>query len=444
MGATLESTAKNLPEETLRAWVFLLGNSNFLARWTRRYPDQVQSLLQQDFSKVWSEGSFKEELDRKLPPGEEISDTTLSEALLDFKYRHFYRITLRDMGLQKPLVEIAQELSSLAKVILEKSLQWQKNSLQKKWGVPGPDSINQSEIPFTVLALGKLGGNELNFSSDVDLIYCHGSDQGGVFKDNFKTEFTPHQFFSKLGENLGRFLSQKTAEGFLYRVDLDLRPEGKAGTITNSLEAMEAYYETFGAYWEKQAMIKVAWAGGSHELFGNFAKMIRPFVYPKTHDFNLIAKVHEMKKKVQESVQSSSEAGYHVKLGSGGIREIEFFVQTFQILYGGSHASLQSPNTLNGLSAIADLKLIEREDAETLKQAYLFLRTLENRLQQVEEQQKHRLPESTEELIQLSRRMGYLQDSEEKALELFSQDLDRHRRYVKQRFEALLDSNMPK
>lgn len=439
----LEDTANKVPEEILRGWISLLGNSNFLARWTRLFPEQVENILQQDLSKPLSEADLALDLDSAHKNLKRYNDEEFTQTLLEFKYRQLYRITLRDLGLQKPFSEIAQELSSLAKVILNRALIWQRSSLRREWGKPRKEAHSQSEIPFTILALGKLGGNELNFSSDIDLIYCHGSDQGGIYQGKSKTPYSPHQFFSKLGENLGRFLSKKTSQGFLYRVDLDLRPEGKAGTITNSLEAMEAYYETFGAFWEKQAMIKVALGSGSQALFDAFSQMIHPFVYPKTHDFGLIAKVHEMKKKVQASVQKSSDPGYHVKLGSGGIREIEFFVQTFQILYGGSQKILQTPNTLMGLSAIETIGLIGKEETEKLKQAYIFLRTLENRLQQVEEQQIHRLPESQEELIKLTRRMGYLQPSASEALDLFQADLDRHRKYVGQQFGALLNQKVP-
>ena len=422
-----------LPDEIQKAWVSVVGNSNFLARWTRRYPDRVKDILLSDLNKTWSLEEYHQSLDTPAEgPDEQL------EALLAFKYWHLYRISLRDLGLHKDFDPISSEISALAYCILQKALKIQWNGWVEKIGNPMGKDPSMPMIPFTILALGKLGGNELNYSSDIDIIYCHGSDQGTLQKNGKLEKFSPLQFFTKVGESLGSMLSKKTPQGFLYRVDLELRPEGASGTLTNSLEAFEAYYETFGAFWEKQAMIKLSYGGGSQSLFQDFAKLIRPFVYPKSSDMGLIEKIVQMKQKVEDSLKHSSQKGFHVKLDSGGIREIEFFIQTFQVLHGGKVKSLRQTNTLKALMALHNENLIDLKVYQGFKDAYVFLRTLENRLQQVEEQQTHRLPTEEKDLESTAKRMGYSGVSTGDALENFLKDLNFHKNFVEDRFASLM------
>ena len=433
----LESALKSCPEAKQRAFFQVLGNSNFLARWVRRHPESVAHLLKRDWDHAYGVDAFKKEIKKlmaRISPHAEAR--TVYEKLLHFKYEHFWRITARDIGLNVPFPVIAAEISHLAETILEWTYHWERNRLADEWGEPKGQKKPYHPIPFSLLAMGKLGGQELNYSSDVDLIYVYETDQARPQRR--RQTFTPHEFFSKLAERMGQLLGQKKPGGFLFRMDLELRPEGASGPLANSLEAMEYYYENFGAFWEKQAMIKVNLAGGSPELFKKFHHMIHPFVYPKTTDYSLLEKVREMKDKVLASVKKSSDKGYHVKLGEGGIREIEFFVQSLQILYGGQRPELQSANTLTAIKKIAKAKIISQPVERSLQDAYLFLRTLENRLQQVEEQQTHRIPESTEERLQLVRRMGYAQEEADGAMERFEQDLSKHRSFVQNTFANLL------
>lgn len=419
----------------VEALLRVLGNSDFLARWATRYPERAATALDGDLERPWSDEDFLAELShlQAMAPGKD--EEFLVSVLLEFKYRHLFRISLRDLGLRKPFAEIAGEFSALARSILQISFEWQNRRLQAEYGLPRL-SKDAAEIPFAALAMGKLGGNELNFSSDVDLIYFYGSDEGSGGPQGLG----PHEYFTKLSERCSYFLQRKNSEGFLYRVDLELRPEGKAGTIANSLDAMEDYYENFGAPWEKQAMIRASRGAGDAALVAEFLQRIHPFVYPKLRDFSFLKDMKSMKEKIMQAVRARPQRGFNLKLGDGGIREVEFFVQALQLLFGGREHSLQIANTLEAMRRLGKAGLIEPEEEAELSEAYVFLRTMEHRLQLVEEQQTHELPQDAEELRDLARRMGYDDVDAEAATEKMLRDLELRRGRVQSRFEALLSN----
>ncbi|HCU23737.1 MAG TPA: hypothetical protein DF383_01870 [Deltaproteobacteria bacterium] len=418
--------------ETRDALLAVLGNSDFLARWARRFPEQVARLAASDWRRVWGPEDFFREAEAEGLTAPMLREELLAK-LIVLKYRHLFRITLRDLGGIAPFQEVAAEFSALARTVLQIALLWQNTSLGTEFGAPRV--LEGREIPFSVLAMGKLGGNELNFSSDLDLIYFYGSDSG----ISQKLPLSAHEYFTKLAERLTAFLQGKSSSGFLYRIDLELRPEGKAGALTSSIDAMEDYYESFGADWEKQAMIRADWAAGDIALCRDFLQRIHPFVFPKIGDFSYLSRLKKMKEKILDSIRAKSSRTFHVKLGEGGIREIEFFVQAMQMLFGGRIPSLQIANTLEVLPRLQQAGLIAAEEAQALSEAYVFLRTLEHRLQLVEEQQTHQLPENEAELEQLARRMAYRQKEPHEAATCMLEDLERHRGRVQAAFNALLD-----
>ncbi len=428
----------NISQVSLDALILVLGNCPFLARWTRRFPEKVIDLLKED---LWQTSSL-EDYQKRLQL--EVSNLKqkkigIEESLIHFKYKEIFRICYRDIGLKTPFEIIAKEISLLAQSIVQFSLKEIRKQLNEEWGKLIEIKTGK-EMPYTIMAMGKLGGYELNFSSDIDLICFYASDQGIAQKDIHAPSYTAHQYFTKLTQELNQLLSKKQEGGFLYRVDLELRPEGKSGPLVNSIDAMETYYESFGAPWEKQAMIRANYLAGSESLFKKFIKRIHPFVYPKMADFSFLKQLKEMKEKIHQSLSQSNAQGFHVKLGQGGIREIEFFVQSFQLLFGGRLPDLQGTQTLSALSSMVKHQFISSEEAKKLKQAYIFLRTLENRLQQVEEQQVHRLPEDLEELNKLAIRMGYDFHKNEIISKELLNDLEKHRQFVGQRFASLFDT----
>lgn len=424
------------------AFLRVVGNSNFLNRWALNHPGDVHDLLGSDISRPYAVDDYLRELHRLLADLKPGSPEAWAHALIRWKYRHFFRITLQDVGMNHPHQEVVAQLSDLAIAAIQTALGFLASELARRHGLPIDSGADGGSIPFTVIAMGKLGGRELNFSSDVDLIYFYGSDVGRVAGQDPVRAISPHEYFSLLGQKLTGFLTQKTEEGFLYRVDLDLRPEGKAGVLANSLDAMENYYETFGAAWERQALIKAAFAGGDAKLFGTFRNKVQPFVFPKIADFSALNKIKEMKDKIAATIHSPAAPDSHLKLGDGGIREIEFFVQSFQLLFGGKIPALRSVNTLETLRRLADAGMITWNEEDRLRQAYIYLRTMEHRLQLVEEQQTHLIPQDEAERGALARRMGYFEADAGDAVGRMLADLEAHRNFVKAAFQKLLSQRV--
>ncbi len=433
----LEFFLKNFSNTKIIALAKVLGNSNFLARWVKRHSNKALEVLEENLDVPWNLERFQLSLNEKISHVAPEDQEKILEVLLDFKYRQLFRITLRDIGLEKNFSEIGAELSYLACSILQGAFSWQKSTLESQWGQVFLEDSGANH--FSVLGMGKLGGSELNFSSDLDLIYFYDQDQGEVKFNGTISSRTPHEYFCKLFEKTTQLLGKKTSEGFLYRIDLELRPEGKAGAMANSLDAMENYYEIFGANWEKQALLKAAWAAGNSELCQKLLQRLHPFIYPKNIGFDFLKDLRNMKEKLSASIQNSSQSGFHIKLGKGGIREIEFFVQSLQILYAGKIPELQTTNTLMTLGGLEKFQLISPLKYQALQGAYFFLRTLENRLQQIEEQQTHRLPQSSEELALLARRMGYEDTELRKAKDHLLDDLQLHCEQVEISFQEMFD-----
>jgi glutamate-ammonia-ligase adenylyltransferase len=215
------------------------------------------------------------------------------------------------------------------------------------------------------------------------------------------------EHFCRVSETLTALLHDRTEDGFVFRVDLDLRPEGKSGVIVNSIDALTSYYEVSGAAWERAALTKARPVAGDSELGHETLRQISPFVFPRLIDTNAVADLKAMKSKINAELKKNKGGGFHVKLGAGGIREIEFFVTAFQLIYGGKDPEFRERHTLTALRLLSRKGLVPAEDAARLQDAYLFLRRIENRLQMEEERQTHRLPTTAADLEALARRMGF-------------------------------------
>ncbi|MFO1520053.1 MAG: hypothetical protein U1F57_10385 [bacterium] len=417
----------------------IFGNSHFLTHFLIENPLEADLLVASPAIETDKKlGDFQEEIQEILGDSSH-SHEEFGRRLRLYKYREYLRLTVKDLSQAANLQPVLGEISDLAIAILQSALNFLMEEMQKEWGIPLLQEEGAAEsrpCGFCVIAMGKLGGRELNYSSDVDLQYVYQSDSGGI---GGLRPISNHEFFVKLSERLTRLLSQKSGDGFLYRVDLNLRPEGASGTLANSLSALEKYYETFGQEWERQALLKAVPVAGDAKLAKDFKALIDPFVWRKSLTLQVVDKMKEMKRKVHDSAAKRSTRGFHVKLDEGGIREIEFFVQTLQLLYGGTHPQIRTPNTLNALDAVAGAKLIQPTEAQQLKDAYLFLRRVEHRLQLVNEAQTHLLPDKTQEQKAVARRMGYFEDDPEKARERFMDDLTRYTALVKSIFKNLFE-----
>ena len=315
------------------------------------------------------------------------------EPLRFWKDREMARVAVRELAGVAPLEETTGELSQIAEICIRCVFEHWNGELRQRFGSPRAE--------FAILALGKLGGGELNHSSDVDLLFLY-SEEGQL-----TPHLSYHEFFNRLGNKIFETFSTPHSAGSLFRVDLRLRPEGSAGPLARSLESMENYYAGFGETWERIALIKARGIAGSRELAYDFLRLHQPFIYPKSGTPDLLAEIANIKHRIERDVVGAEKLKRDVKLGRGGIREIEFIVQTLQLIHGARHPFLQEPNMLKALRALRQLDLLPHEEVLALDNAYRFLRRVEHRVQIEAEQQTHTVPDGTESLLRLARSLRF-------------------------------------
>src|SRR5213076_1290735 len=323
----------------------------------------------------------------------------LQAVLRRHRRRELVRIGGRDLLGLAGVEDTVRELTALAEGVIEAAVASVRARLAAEWGealVPGEGR----PAAFVVLGMGKLGGEELNYSSDVDLVYvyeCDGEQAAGR---------TLGQFFSRLAEEVTRALCEVTGDGLVFRVDLRLRPGGAEGPVAVSLPAALSYYEAWGQTWERAAWLKARRVGGDRALGERIVAELVPFVYRRYLDFGTIEDLKAMKRRVDAALGAPG-AARDVKLGRGGIREVEFFVQAQQLVHGGKDARLRMRSTLGALAALAATGYVERALAAELAAAYRFLRDVEHKLQIVQEQRTQLVPSDPDALLALARRLGF-------------------------------------
>ena len=335
----------------------------------------------------------------------------LQRALRVFARREMLRLGAREVGWGTTL-EVAAELSWLADACLTEAVRVCEAELQSGYGQPHSPERTPG---FVVLGMGKLGGEELNFSSDVDLVYLYTSDEGGA------GTLSLHEYYARLSQMVTRALGENTDAGMVFRVDLRLRPEGRSGAICNSLAAAERYYETFGRTWERQALLRARVSAGDRGLGEEFLATVAPFVFPRNVGPEAVDEVLALRRMFRE--QAVGE-GFDVKLGRGGIRDVELVAQLLQLLHAGKRPDLRERNTLRALQKLTIAGLLTDREQRLLADGYRFLRRLEHRVQIEHGSQTHALPTDAPATTILARRMGY-PDAETLAL-----TLERHRTAV--------------
>lgn len=378
----------------------LLGSSSALSRVLLRHPDWWTDLVGD-------------------PPAAPDAAAPAPEwgAIRRAKYRGLLRIAARDL-LGRPFAASLRELSDLADGCLTAGL--------------AAAAAETRTPPPALLALGKLGGRELNFSSDVDLLFLYPVPPGG-------DALARNEEVGRLVRHLKTQLEATGDEGFGYRVDLDLRPEGRAGVIANSVDAALTYYESFGQEWERQMLIRLRPIAGPAGAGEAFAREIAPFVYRRHIDPGVMRCVRDMKSRIEdERRRAGRDLEADLKEGPGGIRDVEFLVQSLQLFYGGGEASLRTGNVLDGLAAIERLELLPAETVAALANAYTWLRRAEHALQLAEEQQVSRLPRERSAQLALARRMGYADPDAQTAQSRLLEDWTAVRTEVRANFEALV------
>ena len=336
-----------------------------------------------------------------------LDETALMKALRLFRRYILVRLEWSQLTYTSSDEQILSQLSELAEVIIVTARDWLYELSCKEWGTP---CSHQGEPqPLLVLGMGKLGGGELNFSSDIDLIFTypeHGQTQGG------RRELDNAVFFTRLGQRLIKALDSITEDGFVYRVDMRLRPLGEGGPLVLSFSSMEDYYQEQGRDWERYAMVKAKVLGDQQNSFTKeLYQMLKPFVYRRYIDFSVLQSLRNMKSMIEREVRRRGLKN-NIKLGAGGIREIEFIVQVFQLIRGGRVIGLQTRSLLTALQVIEQESLLDTNEVAQLRNNYLFLRRCENLLQAINDEQTQTLPEEELDQIRLATNMGFTNWSE--------------------------------
>ena len=351
--------------------------------------------------------------------------------LARFRRRELLRTYLHDIRRSHTLVETMEELSNLADAILDYALSLARQDLDNRYGLPTvtDERGRIATAEFCVIALGKLGSMELNYASDIDLVFLY-SDDGTTSGIGQRGEVSNREYFVKLSETIARLVGQSGGEGAAYRVDLRLRPHGRDGTLACSLNEATRYYRSSAQDWERQTLIRSRAAAGSPELFARFKEMVTPSVFrPDVSVSGALESVRLAKQKIDR--QTEKKSGFNVKLGRGGIREIEFIAQALQLAHGGRDDWLRVPHTLVSLGRLADRNFITQQERSELSEAYSFLRTLEHRLQMEHGLQTHTVPDSEEARTLIAARTGFSNPLK------FASSLSHHTANVRRTYERL-------
>jgi glutamate-ammonia-ligase adenylyltransferase len=388
----------------------------------------------------------RERVQSRVKTGEELLESLARFALTNsqletpvllarFRRRELLRIYLRDIRRTATLVETTEELSNLADAVLQYALRLARQDLDNLYGQPlrMDERGRAAEAHFCIVALGKLGSNELNYASDIDLLFLY-SDDGMTSGAGTRGSITNREYFVKLASAVTRMVGHPAGEGAAYRVDLRLRPHGRDGALSCSLSEAVRYYRETAHDWERQALIRARAAAGSAALYTDFATQVREAVYRPTETVARALRSVRLAKQKIDKFHRKETGGYNVKLGRGGIREIEFIAQALQLAYGGRDPWLRAPHTLISLGRLAERGFITEQERGQLAAAYDFLRRLEHRLQMEHGLQTHTVPEEPGRRALVARRMGFAGAS---ALADFDRALEMHTANVRAAYERV-------
>ncbi len=412
------------PQTTRSDLERVLGLSDFVAdsmqcdeKLCRRLPEMLSTQNRAD--------DYRDRLKKQLEKC--VDENTMMKKLREFRRREMVYIAWRDFTGSWSLESSLRHLSCLAEALIFEAYRHLYQVCCQEWGMPCNEKGEAQ--PMLIIGMGKLGGGELNFSSDIDLIFTYpenGETRGA------RRNVANAQFFTRLGQRLIKALDQHTVDGFCYRVDMRLRPFGESGPLVMSYVALEDYYQEQGRDWERYAMIKARVMG--REMYPEYQElrsMLRPFVFRRYIDFSAVQSLRRMKSMITTEVRRRGLSN-NIKLGAGGIREVEFIAQVFQLIRGGREPSLRGRGLLETLEAIEAKTLLSGDEVEHLRKGYIFLRKLENLLQAIGDQQTQTLPDKTLDQHRLA--MAMKVPSWEKLSEL----IDGHMSRIHEVFEQLI------
>lgn len=420
--AVVECISQNDQQDHLEKWLLC---SEFVANFARLGETRWLELVASgDLHQRTSADAMSKRVNAYLAAA---TDTHSFDVLIrQCRQREMARLIWRDAVVDDDLVAVLDEVTSLAEACIEAAYQFHYHALVEQWGEPIGRESGEPQ-PMVIIGMGKLGARELNFSSDIDLIFTYpeqGETQGRKNKSN-------EEFFKKLGQKIIASLNDINEHGFVYRVDMRLRPDGGAGKLALNFSAMETYYEVRGRDWERYAWIKGQVVAGDKTAGQHLLKALRPFVFRRYLDFGAFESLREMKGMIEAEVKRKNMQ-HNVKLGPGGIREIEFIGQAFQLIHGGREQALQQRSILQVINSLAELDILPDYVAREMSEAYVFLRKAENRIQAIGDQQTHDLPVLEIDQQRLAWMMGF------DTYALFVNALDAHRGKVSQHFSQLI------
>ncbi|MGK0306146.1 MAG: glutamate-ammonia-ligase adenylyltransferase [Gammaproteobacteria bacterium] len=396
--------------------------SDFISVQCLKYPSWLTELLVKKL--LFAEHiDYQDKLAMVLTEVE--NEAVLQQQLRQFRNFHMLRIAWRDLLNIQSIEDSLAQVSELARQLINQTNNWLYQSLQPQFGLPEGEFGPQ---PMLILGMGKLGGGELNFSSDIDLIFTYpavGVTTGG------KKSLENQQFFTKLAQKLITALDQITADGQVYRVDMRLRPFGDSGPIVMHFDAMEDYYQEQGRDWERYAMLKASILNRPCDYTNQLSDILQPFIYRRYLDFSAIESLRSMKSMIEQEVRRRGLTN-NIKLGEGGIREAEFVVQSLQLINGGRESSLKVQSLQLALGELVNLQILPNQSAQDLQNSYLWLRKVEHCLQQFADKQTQVLPNNDIDQKRLLTVLGLLDYTD------FMELLDKHCTLIHQQFSLLV------
>lgn len=402
----------------------ILVQSDFIVDGFYRFPDWLTDIINNP-PQADERSYYQQWLNEKL--ASVFDELELMKTLRLFRRYILVRIEWSQLTQTSSDEQILLQLTELAEVIIVTARDWLYELSCKEWGTPC--NMQGEAQPLLILGMGKLGGGELNFSSDIDLIFTypeHGQTQGG------RRELDNAVFFTRLGQRLIKALDHITEDGFVYRVDMRLRPLGDGGPLVLSFSAMEDYYQEQGRDWERYAMVKAKILGDQQDSYTKeLYQMLKPFVYRRYIDFSVLQSLRNMKGMIEREVRRRGLTN-NIKLGAGGIREIEFIVQVFQLIRGGRVIGLQTRSLLTALQVIEQESLLNANEVDALRENYFFLRRCENLLQAIHDEQTQTLPEDELDQIRIAIGMNFRSWNE------FVSELTKRMQFTRQIFNQLI------
>jgi [glutamine synthetase] adenylyltransferase / [glutamine synthetase]-adenylyl-L-tyrosine phosphorylase len=385
--------------ETMRLLIRLFADSQFLTDLFLNRPELIDTLIRVDLTRI--EKTRHEMLAELQAAVNEQGDLQGKlNALRRHKTEEFIRIGLHDLGGAVQLERVLKQLSDLAAACLQCALQLTIDELQEKFGPI-------SKAKFAVLGMGKMGGRELDYNSDLDLVFIYNASEDAQSRGGPRGKLAVHDFYVRVGQKLITYLSAPTEEGIAYKIDMQLRPSGKSGPLVCSLEGFREYHKTSSLLWERQALIKARFVAGDPELGKEIEKIAESFAYGGGLDREGVNEIHHLRMRMERELAGEDETRFNLKKGRGGLVDIEFLTQMLQLAHSYRYPKLKRRETLRALAALRDHKILKQTEYQLLSDGYLFLRRLDHRLRLERDQSIDAFEREPGRLEGIAQALGY-------------------------------------